>query len=65
VQRKCKDKGKFMYSVKNGTLKDMIKELVSKVMANNGYNVAATAKELGMVRQSVYRYLHSTTGENK
>jgi len=53
-----------MYSVKNGTLKDMIRELVGKVMASNGYNVAKTAKELGMVRQSVYRYLHST-GEKK
>lgn len=46
-----------MYSVKNGTLKEMTRELVQKVMAANKYNVAATAKELGMVRQSIYRYL--------
>lgn len=64
MEIKHKYKGKAVYSVKNGTLKDMIRELVGKVMANNGYNVAATAKELGMVRQSVYRYLHST-GEKK
>ena len=51
-----------MISVKNGTLKQMIRELVLKTMAQNGYNVVKTAKELGMVRQSVYRYLK---GEKK
>jgi len=51
-----------MISVKNGTLKQMIRELVRKTMAQNGHNVVKTAKELGMVRQSVYRYLK---GESK
>ena len=60
--RKCKDKGKTMISVKNGTLKQMIRELVQKTMAQNGHNVVKTAKELGLVRQSVYRYLK---GEKK
>jgi len=50
-----------MISVKNGTLKQMIRELVQKTMAQNGYNVAKTAKELGLVRQSVYRYLKGET----
>jgi len=46
-----------MYSVKEGTLKFMVRELVQKALQRNKFNVAKTAEELGMVRQSIYRYL--------
>lgn len=50
-------KGSREYTISHDSLHGMIKQLVANVLEANKYNISATAKCLGMARQSVYRYL--------